>query len=261
MNNDSQENMIRLLSEGLRQDQRAFDKFRDIEIEYGVVEMAEGSAKVKCGNTEVIAGVKLKLDKPYGDTPDQGILMVNTELTPMSNPRFEFGPPSIESIETSRVVDRGLREGHAMDVKKLCVEKGEKVWMVNVDICPVNDDGNLLDIGAIAAIAALKNTKFPEVDKDGKVNYKKKTKVSLPLLEEPLPVTVIKIGDHFLIDPTENETNVLESRITFTFRKDGKLCSVQKGGDGSLTVDEITKMVELAKKTVESNRKALDKAK
>ena len=81
--------------------------------------------------------------------------MVNAELTPLSNPRFKFGPPTIESIEVSRVIDRGIREGHAIDTKALCVEHGEKVWIVNVDVNVINHDGNLIDIGGLAALAAF----------------------------------------------------------------------------------------------------------
>jgi exosome complex component RRP42 len=255
-----QENMIKLLSEGVRQDNRKFDEFRDIKIELGIVEMAEGSARVTAGETEIIAGVKLKIDKPFGDTPDEGILMVNTELTPLSNPKFESGPPSIESIELSRVIDRGLREGHAMDVKKLCIQSGEKVWVVNVDICPINHNGNIMDLGALAAMAAIQNTRFPEVDANGKVNYKKKTNNKLPIAEVPLPVTVIKIGDYFLIDPTENEEAVLDARLTVTFRKDGNLCAMQKGGEGPLSIEDISKMLDLAEKTVKKNRENFEKA-
>jgi len=53
----------------------------------------EGSALVKIGDTEVIAGVKMSIDKPYEDTPDQGNLIVNVELLPLASPTFEPGPP------------------------------------------------------------------------------------------------------------------------------------------------------------------------
>jgi len=255
------ENIIKSLSKNIRFDGRASEDLRDIEIELGVVEMAEGSARVKAGNTEVIAGVKLKLEKPYSDTPDEGILMVNTELTPLSNPLFESGPPSNQAIEISRVIDRGIREGHAMDVKKLCIEPGEKVWTINVDISPINYDGNLIDIGAVAALAALYNTRFPKIDEDGNVDYTTKTDQPLPLIEEPLPITICKIGDNFVVDPSDEEERVLDSRITLTFRKDGNLCAVQKGGSIGLTIEDIKQAIVVAKKAVTKTRSFLDKVK
>ncbi len=254
------ENILKALSKGIRTDGRLPEDVRDIEIEFNVVEMAEGSARVKFGDTEVIAGVKLKLDKPYSDTPNEGVLMVNIELTPLSNPEFESGPPSVKSIEIARVIDRGIREGHAIDNKKLCVEPGEKVWCVNVDISPINTDGNLLDIGGLAALAALHSARFPKV-KDGVVNYNEKTDEKLPVLEEPIPVTVLKIGESFIVDPTNDEEKVFDSRLTATFRSDGNLCAIQKGGDGPLTTEDISKMLDLAQKTAGNIREIFTNAK
>ena len=203
-----------------------------------------------------MAGVKLALGTPYPDTPNDGVLSTNTELLPMSNPNYESGPPKIESIEIARVIDIGIREGKAMDTKKLCVEAGEKVWMVSLDVIPINMDGNLLDLGALACMAALKNAKFPEV-KDGKADYKHLSKKGLPLLETPIEVTVVKIGENFIVDPTEDEESVLDSRLTVAVLESGNLCALQKGGDKPLTAEEVDKMVELAIKKSKELRKLL----
>ena len=69
-----------------------------------------------------------------------------------SSRRFETGPPSIESIEIARVVDRGIRESEAIDVKKLCIEPKEKVWTVIIDACPINAEGNILDAAGLELI-------------------------------------------------------------------------------------------------------------
>src|SRR3990167_7617811 len=127
--------IISLLNADTRLDGRKLTEYRTpIEVEYGVVKTAEGSARVKIGDTEVIAGVKMEVGEPYPDTPDEGTLIVGAELIPLSNPDFESGPPSIEAVELSRVVDRGLRESHAVDFGKLCIKKGEKVWTILLDI-------------------------------------------------------------------------------------------------------------------------------
>src|SRR3989338_5346357 len=156
---------IRSLAEkGAREDGRDFLEYRKpIKIEYGVSsKSAEGSARVTIGDTEVVAGVKLEVGEPFPDTPDEGVLMVGAELLPLSNPEFESGPPSIDSIELARIIDRGIRESKCIDFSKLCIKKGEKVWMVFIDIYPINDSGNLFDAASLAALAALKDAKFPE---------------------------------------------------------------------------------------------------
>lgn len=235
-----------LIANDKRIDVRKLDEFRKIELEYGVTENAEGSARVKIGETEIVAGVKLSIEQPYSDTPDDGGLMVGAELLPLSNPEFEPGPPGIKAIELARITDRGLRESKAIDTKKLCIIPGEKVWFVAIDLIPINASGNLFDAASLAAIAALKNTKFPKLE-DEKVNYKEKTETKLPITKEPVSITVTKIRDKFLIDPNEEEENAIEARLTVAFTKDGNICAMQKGEKTPLSIEDIDKMIEIAK--------------
>src|SRR3989339_1078431 len=116
------------------------------------------------GEQEKRVGNKRKVGEPYPDTPNEGTIIVGAELLPLSNPEFELGPPGIQAIELARVVDRGIRESKAIDFKKLCIEPGKKIWMVIIDICPINDAGNLFDAASLAALAALKDTRYPAFD-------------------------------------------------------------------------------------------------
>ena len=166
----------------VRFDGRKALEFRPITVEYGISESAEGSARVKIGGTEVLAGVKIDASTPYPDTPDQGNLMVNAELLALSNPAFESGPPGEKATEIARVVDRGIRESKCISVQKLVIKSKERVWGVSIDICTINDEGNLQDASALAAIAALRDARFPKLTEDLKVDYDaEKTKEKLPL--------------------------------------------------------------------------------
>ena len=49
-------------AQGKRIDGRNFDQYRKIEIETKVVNKAEGSARVKIGNTQVLVGIKMGLE-------------------------------------------------------------------------------------------------------------------------------------------------------------------------------------------------------
>jgi len=230
----------------MRLDGRKTNEYRkDIVVECGFAKLAEGSARVCIGKTEVIAGVKLEVMNPFSDTPDEGIIMVGEELLPLSNPAFESGPPSVEAIEMSRVVDRGIREAHALELQKLCIIAGEKVWAVSIDICPINDAGNLFDASSLAAIAAVKNAVFPMFD-GKKVDYKKLTDKKLPLVALPIGVTTIKIGKHFLVDPLYEEQKAADARLTVASLEDGTICALQKGGSEPLTPEEIMHMIELS---------------
>ncbi|MCX6707945.1 MAG: exosome complex protein Rrp42 [Candidatus Woesearchaeota archaeon] len=254
INDEMKKHLLSSLKKGIRYDGRKIDEYRDVEIEYGISKSAEGSARVRIGKTEVIVGIKLALDKPYPDTPDEGCLMVGAELLPLSSPDFELGPPSIESIELARVVDRGVREAKAIDTKKLCITKGEKVWMVFIDICAINNEGNLMDAAGLAAIAALKDTKFPKYD-GVEINYREHTKDKMPLKMHPIPVTVYKIGDTILVDPNLEEEQCFDARLTVTTTEKGNLCALQKGGDSPLKIEDIDAMMELGMKKSSELRK------
>lgn len=255
----SKEHIIAALKKGVRLDGRKPDEFRKVTIEAGFIATAEGSARVRCGDTEILAGVKMAVGKPYADTPDSGVLMVGAELLAISNPNFEQGPPSTESIELARVIDRGIRESKTIDDHALCITPGEYVWMVNVDLCPLNTDGNLIDIGALAAIAALKNTRMPKRDGQ-KVEYGNLTDESLPVEGLPLPITVVKIGDVLLVDPSADEFAVADARLTVTTEEDGTICALQKGGDSALTLDEVDQIIDLSTKKAKELRHLLVKA-
>ena len=237
--------IISLLNADTRLDGRKLIEYRKpIEIEYGIVKTAEGSARVRIGETDVIVGGKMEVGEPYPDTPDEGTIIVGAELLPLSNPEFELGPPGIQAIELARVVDRGIRESKAIDFKKLCITPGEKIWMIIIDICPINDAGNLFDASSLAALAALKDAKYPKFDGE-KVDYKQKTDKKLPLEKTPIAVTVIKIGDKFIVDPDIEEEKVIDARLTVSSIEDGTLCAMQKGGDFPLTIEDIDKMLDI----------------
>lgn len=245
MHRELRNHIINLLNAGIRLDGRKLTEYREaVEVEYGVVKTAEGSAKVKIGETEVIVGIKMDVGEPYPDTPDEGTIIVGAELLPLSNPEFELGPPGIQAIEIARVVDRGIRESKAINFKKLCIEPGEKIWILLIDVCPLNDAGNLLDAASLAALAALKDAKYPAYD-GKKVDYRQKTDKRLPLEKMPIAVTVIKIGDKLIVDPDIEEEKAIDSRLTVASIEDGTLCALQKGGDFPLTIEDIDKMLDI----------------
>ncbi|MEK6810543.1 MAG: RNA-binding protein, partial [Candidatus Thermoplasmatota archaeon] len=59
------EHIHRLLASGKRTDGRAFDETRKLVIEKNYIKTAEGSARVRLGNTDVLVGVKIDVGEPY----------------------------------------------------------------------------------------------------------------------------------------------------------------------------------------------------
>ncbi|HIH52559.1 exosome complex protein Rrp42 [Candidatus Pacearchaeota archaeon] len=254
------ERIRRYLEEGKRFDGRTPFEFRDITIEKNVSKKAEGSVRVRIGKTEVIVGVKMGVSEPYPDSPTKGNLMVTAEMLPLSSPRFEIGPPKFEAIELGRVTDRGLRESGFIDLEKLCIIEGEKVWTVFVDVYSINDDGNLMDAATIGSIAALKLARLPKYDrKEKKVLFDELTEERIPLTEKvPVAISVHKIGPSLLIDPTREEEDLSECRVTISFNK-GIISSLQKSESAALEIDEMKKIFEIAEKASEDVLKQIEK--
>lgn len=239
------ENYIKkLVEEGTRLGKRKFNEFREVSVEKGIIKTAEGSSRVRIGNTQVIVGVKMSVGTPFPDTPDEGILIVNAELLPIASPDFEPGPPSEDAIELARVVDRGIRESKAINLDKLCITPGEKVWIINIDIDIIDHDGNLIDAAGLGAIAALLDAKIPKYENE-KVNNKEFTE-SVPMLDMPVPITINKIANNLLIDIDVEEETAVDAKVTIATTKNGNLCAMQKGGDGHFTSEELMKAVDLS---------------
>ncbi len=249
------EYILKLLEKDERLDGRSLAEFRPIKVEQGIIQRAEGSARVIFGKTELIAGIKLELGVPFPDMPNQGTLKTGAEFTPLAHSDFEAGPPREEATELARVVDRGIRESECIDLEKLIIKEGEKCLEVFVDIHIINHDGNLIDASSLAAVAALLNTKIPKLE-DGKI-IRTEFSGKLPVKYKPVTVTVGKIIGKLLLDPTKEEEDMLESKLSVASIDDGKICAMQKMGSGSLDEKDVDDMINIAVKKSKELRKLL----
>ena len=243
------------LKEGKRADARKVDEVREIKVTTDVSKNADRQARVRLGNTEVIAGVKMVLGTPYPDSPDKGSISVGVELVPMADPEYESGPPRIEAIELSRVVDRGIRESGAIDFKSLMITEGELVWIGFVDIYIVNNDGNLYDACGIAAIKAILDTKMPKLE-DGKI-VKGEFKGALKINAQPILNTFAKVGNTVVADPALLEEKAMSARFSVAITEKDNITAFQKGLAGSFTVEEIDNAIDVAMKNSKQTRKLL----
>jgi exosome complex component RRP42 len=247
-----------LIDAGKRLDGRGLGDYREIKIEQGLIERAEGSARVLLGKTEVLVGTKVETGEPFPDTPNEGVLTVNAELVPLASPTFEPGPPDENSIELARIVDRGIRESKAIDTEKLCIEPGKKVFVVFVDVWVLNHDGNLIDASALAAVAALLNTKMPNYEiKEGEVKIKQGY-TPLPMKSHPITVTLAKINDKLIVDPWLEEEQTMDARLSIAINDEGNICAIQKGGTGYFTPQQILDAIKIAQEKAATLRKKLD---
>jgi exosome complex component RRP42 len=287
--------ITKLAEQGKRVDGRTFDQYRPIEIETDIVKQAEGSARVKIGNTQVVVGIKMGIGEPFSDTPDCGVLSTAAEFVPLASPDFESGPPREDAIELARVVDRGVRESEVVDIKKLAMIQGEKVWMIFIDIHILDYDGNLFDAASLGALAALMTTRIPilrllgpggGLEKSDLEAWYNLTKIQdifdlysmpgfdefiagnkeilkdikdipLPMIEPPISCTAIKINDYVMFDASLDEETIADVRLTVATDHQGDLRAMQKGLSGSFSREEIQKVINGALVNGQEIRKQL----
>ncbi|MCL2115182.1 MAG: exosome complex protein Rrp42 [Methanobrevibacter sp.] len=241
----TRQSITNLINNNERADGRAVDEYRDIVIETNLVSKAEGSARVKLGNTQIIVGAKPQIGEPFPDTPNVGVLMTNSEMLPIADPKFEPGPPSESSVELARVVDRCVRESEMVDLEKLCIEEGKKVWMIFIDLHIIDYDGNLFDAAMFAVMAALMNTKLPIAEyKNDEIIIDEDATMDLPLKDKATMSTFVKIGDKMILDPSLDEESILDARLSIGITESGNICAMQKGGDGPLSKEDILSAVK-----------------
>jgi exosome complex component RRP42 len=226
--------VLDLAASGKRLDGRGPDEYRKITVEPGFISTADGSALVRIGDTAVVAGIKLEPGKPFPDTPNAGVLTTNAELIPLSNPTFEPGPPQPWAIEVSRVVDRAIRAAETIDLTRLCVTPGEKSWVCYADIHVIDHSGNLIDAALLAALSAMAHSIVPAKRFEvAEADY------PLEVQHYPIESTFVRLGDTIVVDPTFDEEQAAQGRLTVATDENGRIVAMQKGLVGAFSPEDV----------------------
>ena len=200
----------------------------------------------------VLCVVTAEIVEPRADRPTEGLLQFYTELSPMAAPDIRPGRQSDKAIEIGRVLERGLRESKAIDTEALCILAGKKVWSVRVDMHVMDHDGNLVDCANLAAVAALRNFRKPEVVVTGEtvVVFAPEDRAPTGLSMNHLPLCIsfcfFEDGELMVLDPTVKEEEVGEGTMILAQTVHRQLCGIKKSGSPHLTVDQIKQCTEIA---------------
>lgn len=235
------------ISKGKRLDGRNLNDIRPLEIEIDIINKANGSARVKLGNSEVVAGVKVETGEPFEGLENKGALILSAEVLPTASPYSEPGPPDEETVELARVVDRGVRESEMIDLDKLVLVPGKTVYTIFVDCSVINADGNLFDATSYAVVSALVSTKLPVFEMQDDKVVDTGNEQDPPINTIPISITAVRIGDVVILDPSAEEEACMDARITVTTNSNGDYTAIQKGSTGSFTIEQIKRAAEIAK--------------
>ncbi|XP_029028739.1 exosome complex component RRP43 [Betta splendens] len=251
------------LKENCRPDGRVLSEFRTTTLNIGSISTADGSALVKVGSTTVICGIKAELANPAVETPGKGYIVPNVDLPPLCSSRFRPGPPGEQAQAASQFIADVIESSEVIDTEDLCIERGKLCWVLYCDIICLDYDGNILDACVIALLAALKNTKLPEVTVNTEtstpeVNVEKRS--LLHIHKHPVAASFCVFDDSILIvDPTDEEEKLSTAQLTVVTDEEGQLCSVHKPGGTSLSGEKLQECISRATARQREIQKLIDK--
>ncbi|GAB5593540.1 3'-5'-exoribonuclease [Umbelopsis nana] len=241
--------VLNALKEGLRVDGRRPYDFRSLQISF----LKDfGHVQVQLGRTRVSAKVSAEVVRPRPDKPTEGLLLFNTEISPMASPAFEVGRPSEEEVIISRTIEKALRRSRAVDTEGLCIVAGEKVWSIRVDLQFFDHEGNLVDCACIAAITALLHFRRPDVTVIGEevTIHPMDQRNPVPLSVHHIPICVtfsfFAGGELLVVDPSIIEEQIREGDMTVAMNIHKEICTLSKAGGIPLEMDQIIRCSKIA---------------
>lgn len=169
----------------LRSDGRRGNDVRKVRIKLGRWDNgAECTVQWGVGS-RVTSLCTAELVPPSPDRPAEGMVNFTVDLSPMAGSSFKLAPPVGTGGPTStsskgsnhsdhhqrllsnrilRCIERVIIIGGALDTEALVLQAGKWVWRFTIAMTVLDGGGNILDACVLAAMAALRHYRKPQVD-------------------------------------------------------------------------------------------------
>ncbi|TPX44448.1 hypothetical protein SeLEV6574_g04501 [Synchytrium endobioticum] len=230
------------IAKGVRPDNRPALTVRNTTIDTGAVSTANASSLVRLGETSVLCGIKHQVAEPGLQSPRDGYIVTNIDLPAMCSPRIRPGAPAEQPQSLSELCSQILQRCQVIDPQDLCISEGNAVWVLFCDVMCLSNDGNVFDAAMIAIMAALRNVRLPQVvysESDGTVKEISEPMQPLRIQRTPIPLTFgIFEKTHVLMDPSDDEEQVLSASVTMIADEHGMMCGSFQFGEISFDMLE-----------------------
>lgn len=211
----------RLIVNGKRLDGRGQTDLRNIRIETGVLNNADGSAFVEWGKNKIICGVygPSECIPKHEASPYRAIIKCRYSMSPFASLE-EHGRagPSRRSIELSKVIREVF--------ENLIIAEAFPRTQINIFIDVLQADGGTRVASITAASAALADA-------------------GIPMRDMVSAVAVGKADDELIVDLAKEEDNYGQSDVPIAIsHRKGDILLIQM--DGLLKKEEVEKLLEMA---------------
>eukprot|EP01071_Lankesteria_metandrocarpae_P009419 Lankesteria_metandrocarpae@DN5192_c0_g1_i2.p1 len=251
------------LAEGVRPDGREFFEYRPVEISFGA---NYGQVEVAIGESRAVCTVEGEIETPHEGRPGEGNLYFNVDfgfLAPLNligrgetNDVLKSARAkhlSVEdAVELSLIIEKLLIGSRALDKESLCITSGKEVWSLRCDVRAVDNDGNLRDVCALAALAGVLHFRRQEVRIENGItrvlSVADSDLVPLSVHHMPLLVTLAFFdhGEDFVVDPSAAEEEVMTGRLSVAANLQGDICGVHKPGGSAISIELLREAIRVA---------------
>ena len=204
----------------MRQNNRAYNELRKIEIIPDVNAYAEGSCLIKCGNTHVLCTATVDDKLPaWLKGGEKGWITAEYALLPRSTRTRvsrETKGPSGRTHEIQRLIGRSLRA--VTDLNAL------KDYIINIDCDVLQADGGTRTASITGSFVAL-YIALQKTVRDGKIARN-------PIKEFMAAVSCGLHGDEVLLDLDYDEDSSARADTNFVLTESGKIVEVQGTAEG-----------------------------
>lgn len=204
----------------IRKDGRQFNSLRNLKMEVGVLNNADGSAYIECGNNKILVGVygPRELYSKKHSKPDGAVLRCKYNMAPFSvNERKRPGPDR-RSTEISKLISEAI-------TPSIFLEKYPRS-SIDISIEVLEAEGGTRCLGIVGASLALADAEIPMRD----------------LISA---CAVGKVDNHIVIDLSEEEDQTGQADMPVAIMpRTGDITFLQM--DGNLSVPEFEEALQLA---------------
>jgi len=250
LSNNERDFIFASAQDGIRIDGRGLLVERDIQI--FPVPGGNGVVEVCIGETRCLAATHAEVVAPLPERPSEGFFSFLVDYSPMASPSYELqSNVQKRQADVSRVVERAVRQGRALDVEGLCILAGRKVWSVRVDVRVLDDAGNVCDCASIATLASLLSFRRNDVTVTGDdvIVHSVEDRDPVPLIVHHVPLSTsfsLLNATTCVLDPLLSEEQVALGTLIITANKFGEICGVHKAGGVPIDQRLLLRCTEIA---------------